>query len=132
MKRYLLAVFAAGTWMILSEAVRNELVIKQVWVEGFEGVGLTYPSEPLNVMVWGVWILIFVSLLPLIVTKFNTLTGTVIAWSLGFVLLWSAMWNLGVLPPGLLYWAVPWSFAEVYVAAWICRRIFRNSGQPQP
>ena len=52
--------------------------------------------------------------------KFNALKSTIICRVTGFGLLWIAMWNIGILSKGLLYWTVPWSFVEVYVAALIC------------
>jgi hypothetical protein len=123
MNRYLLAVFAAGVWMNLSEFIRNELLLKNTWVDGFKDIGLSFPSDPLNGAVWALWAFIFVAVLTLISTKFDVIVSTIISWSLGFVLLWVAVWNMGILPSGLLYWAVPWSFVEVYVAALIISRI---------
>ena len=123
MNRYLLAVFAAGVWMNLSEFIRNELLLKDTWIDGFRDIGLSFPSEPLNGAVWALWAFIFVAILTLVSTKFDVISSTIISWSLGFVLLWVAVWNMGVLPSGLLYWAVPWSFVEVYVAAFIISRI---------
>ena len=123
MYRYLLAVFAAGVWMNLSEFIRNELLLKNTWVNGFKDIGLSFPSEPLNGAVWVLWAFVFVAFLTLVSTKFDVISSTIISWSLGFVLLWVAVWNMGILPSGLLYWAVPWSFVEVYVAALIISRI---------
>ena len=123
MYRYLLAVFAAGVWMNLSEFIRNELLLKNTWVNGFKDIGLSFPSEPLNGAVWALWAFVFVAFLTLVSTKFDVISSTIISWSLGFVLLWVAVWNMGILPSGLLYWAVPWSFVEVYVAALIISRI---------
>ena len=128
MKRFWLAVIAAGMWMNVSEFIRNELLIKQVWVKGFEEIGLSFPSAPVNGLVWALWAFIFCAVLAGLTTRFGVLKSTVISWVVGFVLLWIAMWNMGVLPSGLLYWAVPWSFVEVYVAALICNRIVENKG----
>ena len=44
MRRYWLAVVASGVWMNLSELIRNEFVIKHVWVKGFEEMELSFPS----------------------------------------------------------------------------------------
>lgn len=123
MKNYLLAILGAGIWMNISEFVRNELLIKHVWINGFKEIGLAFPSAPINGGVWGLWALIFVAALAFLTTKLNILQSTIISWVIGFVLLWIAMWNMGILPSGLLYWAAPWSFVEVYVAAFICSRI---------
>ena len=126
MKRYFLAVAASGVWMNASEFIRNELVIKHVWVGGFEEIGLSFPSAPVNGLVWVVWAFIFCAVLAALNMRFNVLKSAIICWVTGFGLLWIAMWNIGILPKGLLYWAVPWSFVEVYVAAFICSRIVAN------
>lgn len=126
MKRFFLAILVAGIWMNVSEFIRNELLIKHIWVNGFSRIGLPFPSEPVNGVIWGLWAFIFVAVLAWLTTKFDVLKSTIISWVLGFVLLWIAMWNMGILPAGLLYWAVPWSFGEVYVAAFICRRFTVN------
>ena len=123
MRRFWLAVVASGAWISLSEYIRNEFVIKHVWVKGFEEIGLSFPSAPINGVVWVIWTFIFCVVLTVLNMKFNALKSTVICWVTGFGLLWIAMWNIGILPKGLLYWAVPWSFVEVYVAAFICNRI---------
>lgn len=38
MRRFWLAVVASGAWMTLSEFIRNEFVIKHVWVKAFEKI----------------------------------------------------------------------------------------------
>jgi len=126
-KQFVLAVVAAGVWMNVSEFVRNELLLKHYWVDGFGEIGLTFPSAPVNGAVWGLWAFLFVAFLTWLITKFDVLRSTIISWVLGFVLLWIAMWNMGILPKGLLYWAVPWSFIEVYVAAFISRHILHKN-----
>lgn len=112
--------------MNISEFVRNEIFIKKIWVSGFNEIGLSFPSSPINGAVWGVWAFIFVAVLAWSTKSLDTLKSTIICWVCGFLLLWIAMWNMGVLPNGLLYWAVPWSFVEVYIAALICNRIMRK------
>ena len=123
MKRFWIAVVASGMWMNLSEFIRNEFVIKHVWIKGLEEIGLSFPSAPVNGLVWVIWTFIFCAVLTTLNMRFNALRSTIICWVTGFGLLWIAMWNIGILPKGILYWAVPWSFVEVYVAAFICNRI---------
>jgi len=126
MKRLILAVVAAGVWMNISEFIRNELLIKNIWVDGFKMLGLVFPSEPINGSIWGLWAFIFATMLVWLTTKFSVLQSTIITWLLGFALLWLGMWNMGILPSGLLFWAVPWSFIEVFVAAYIGNWILRK------
>lgn len=127
MKKYLLAIFVAGVWINISEFVRNEWVIKHLWVEGFNEIGLSFPANPINGLIWGLWSFIFAIVLTWLISNFDVLRGTVIAWVMSFVLAWIAMWNMGILPSGLLYWAVPWSFAEVYIAAVLCRYFLKTN-----
>ena len=126
MKKYLLAVLASGIWINVSEFIRNELVIKNLWVEGFHDMGLIFPSDPINGAAWGLWAFIFATILMKLCTKFNALHSALIAWTLGFVLFWLATMNMGVLPSAILYWAIPWSFIEVYIAALICTKLLRD------
>jgi hypothetical protein len=59
-----------------------------------------------------------------------TLFGTIVlCWTLGFLLMWIVIGNLNVLPVGLLPIAVPWSLAEVILAAVLAQRIMKN---PEP
>ena len=125
-KQLVLAVVGAGIWMNLNEFIRNELLLKQKWIDGFKEIGLIFPAEPINGALWGLWAMVFVAFLLWLITKFNVFTSAIIAWGLGFVLLWLALWNMGVLPNGILYWAVPWSFIEVYVAGLICARLINK------
>ena len=125
-KQLVLAVVGAGIWMNLNEFIRNEILLKQNWIDGFKEIGLIFPSEPINGAIWGLWTMIFVVLLVWLITKFNVFTSAIITWGLGFLLLWLAMWNMGVLPGGILYWAVPWSFIEVYVAGLICAKLIHK------
>ena len=119
MKRFIFAIITAGVFMNLSEFIRNELLIKNIWTDGFKGLGLVFPNEPINGAIWGLWTFIFVTILVWLTTKVSIFQSTIIAWFLGFVLLWLGMWNMGILPEGLLVWAIPWSFIEVFVAAYL-------------
>jgi hypothetical protein len=39
------------------------------------------------------------------------------------MMMWVVIGNLGVLPEGLLYVAIPLSFLETFVAAWIVKKM---------
>ena len=96
----------------------------------FMEIGLIFPSAPINGAVWGLWAFIFASILMKLCTRFSTFHSALIAWTTGFVLLWLAMMNMGVLPSGIIYWAAPWSFIEVYIAAIICSKILNIKAAP--
>lgn len=84
---------------------------------------MTFPSEPINGAVWGLWSLLFAGAIFFLSHRLSLLETTLLAWFTGFVLMWVATWNLGVLPLGLLIFAIPLSLLEAYVAAWLIKKI---------
>jgi ABC-type microcin C transport system permease subunit YejE len=44
----ILPILLAFVWISLSEFARNEFLLKSYWVEHYESMGLTFPSEPVN------------------------------------------------------------------------------------
>lgn len=122
----LLPILAAGVWISLSEFARNELLFKSYWVDHYRTLGLAFPSAPINGAIWGLWSLLFAVAIHILSRKFTLIETTFLAWFMGFVLMWVVVWNLGVLPPGLLVFAVPLSLLEAFLAAWLIRKQ-RNS-----
>jgi hypothetical protein len=119
----ILPVLLATIWVSISEFVRNQLIFKSLWVEHYQKMGLTFPAEPINGAMWGVWSLLFAITVFILSKKFNLWQTTLLAWFIGFVLMWVVIGNLGVLPYGLLVFAVPLSMLEAFVAAWIVKKV---------
>jgi len=55
--------------------------------------------------------------------RFGLLATFLLGWLFAFPLMWIVVWNLAVLPAGLLYFAVPLSLFEALIAALICARM---------
>ena len=123
MKKIILATLSAGLWMNASEFIRNELLLKNKWISGFESLGLTFPGAPINGLVWAIWAFTMCGVIAMLLNQLSVLKTTFVTWILGFVLMWVAMLNLGVFPSGLLSIAIPWSFIEVYGAAFIAKKV---------
>lgn len=119
----ILPILLAGIWISVSEFVRNEFLIKSYWTRHYEGLGLTFPSEPVNGAVWGIWSLLFAVAIFILSKRFNLLETAFLAWFMGFVLMWLVIGNLNVLPYGILPFAIPLSLLEAFVAAWIVDRL---------
>jgi len=126
--RNVVAVIAATIWISISEFVRNELLFKSYWIEHYQKLGLVFPSEPVNGAMWGVWSLLFAIVIFIISRKFSLFPTTLLAWFVGFVLMWVVIGNLGVLPYGLLWVAVPLSLLEAFLAAFIIQKLSGRSG----
>jgi hypothetical protein len=84
---------------------------------------MNFPSDPLNGMVWMVWGFLFAGAIYIVSRKFDLMQTTLLSWLMAFVLMWVVIWNLGVLPLGLLAYAIPLSLLETFVAAYLCKRI---------
>lgn len=121
-RKTILPILSATLLISVSEFLRNELLFKSYWTEHYENLGLVFPSEPLNGAVWGLWSLLFATAIFIIAKKFSLIQTTLLSWFVAFVLMWVVIWNMNVLPQGLLYFAAPLSLFETFLAAWIIKK----------
>lgn len=122
-RKTVLPILAATIWISISEFVRNEMLVKSYWVEHYKSMGLIFPSEPINGAIWGLWSLLFATAIFIISKRFSLAQTTLLSWFVGFVLMWVVIGNLGVLPIGILYFAVPLSLLEAFIAASIIKKL---------
>jgi hypothetical protein len=122
-KKTFLPILPATIWIGLSEFVRNQVLLKSYWTGHYQGLGLVFPAQPVNGAIWGLWSLLFAIAIFIIGKKFPLIQTTLLSWFAGFVLMWVVIGNLGVLPHGLLYPAIPLSLLEAFVAAFIIRKL---------
>jgi hypothetical protein len=99
------------------------VLFKKYWIAHYQSLGMTFPSEPLNGMIWIVWGFLFSIAIYLISRKFNLIQTTLICWFMGFVLMWITIGNLNVLPSAILIYAVPLSLLETFIGFYICVKI---------
>jgi len=121
-KKTILPIFLATIWISLSEFIRNEFLLKSYWIDHYQKLGLVFPAEPIHGAVWGLWSLLFAIAIYIISKKFSLIQTTLLAWWVGFVLMWLVIGNLGVLPYGLLIFAIPLSLLESFFAAYIIKK----------
>lgn len=119
MKKTVLSILLAMFWISISEFVRNQFILQSYWVAHYQGLGITFPSEPINGGIWGVWSLAYAVCVFIISKKFNLFQTTVFSWFIGFVMMWLVIGNLGVLPFGILPIAIPLSIVESFIASYI-------------
>ena len=118
-KKAILPILLATVWISISEFLRNEFLVKSYWTAHYESLGLVFPSEPVNGAIWGVWSLLFAIAIFILSRKFSLLQTTFLSWFAGFVLMWVVIGNMGVLPMGILFIAVPLSLLEAFIASYI-------------
>lgn len=123
MKKTVLPILLATIWISISEFVRNEFIVKSYWTGHYGNLGLVFPSEPINGAVWGIWSLCFAIAIFIIAKKFSLIQTSILSWFVGFVLMWIVVWNMGVLPSGILFFAVPLSLLEAFIASLIIKKL---------
>ena len=123
--RNIIAVLLTGVWVNASEFFRNEILLKNYWSDHYRSLGLTFPSEPLNGIVWILWGFLFATAMYGISRKFDLVQTTLISWFMAFVLMWIVAWNLLILPPAILVYAVPLSLLDSFIGSLICMKISR-------
>lgn len=122
----IISVFLIAIWISFSEFLRNEILFKSFWINHYRSLGLSFPDSPQNGLIWGVWALCFASCLVVLDTKFSVIQSILLNWTLGFMLMWIVIGNLGVLPMGLLLYAIPLSLLEVTVSVFIHRKVAKS------
>lgn len=122
-KKTILPVLLATIWISVSEFARNEVFFKSYWINHYNNLGITFPSEPINGALWGLWSLLFATAIYIIAKKFTLLNTTLLSWFVGFVLMWIVVGNLNVLPYAILLFAIPLSLLEAFIAAFIIKKL---------
>jgi hypothetical protein len=123
LKKTVLPIFLAAVWIAASEFARGQFLLKPYWVDHYAKLGLVFPMKPVNGAVWGVWSFLFAVAVYVISRKFSLVQTFLLSWFVAFVLMWVVIGNLGVLPYGLLVFAVPLSLLEAFVAACIVKKL---------
>jgi hypothetical protein len=126
-KRTILPIFFASLWISISEFARNELLSKSIWVKHYQSLGLSFPSNPINGLIWGFWSILFAIGIYFISRQFALVQTACISWFVGFVLMWVSLYNLSVFPLPTLYFAIPLSFLETFLASLIIIKLSKPS-----
>jgi hypothetical protein len=125
MKKAFLPILLAGIWITISEFVRNELLFKGYWVSHYISIGLNFQTLPINGILWMVWSFLLSYLIFKLIQKFSFWETIIISWITSFVMMWITIYNLQVLPLGLLYFAIPLSLLEVFIAGIIIKKFIK-------
>ncbi len=123
LKKTILPILLSAIWISISEFLRNEVFVKSYWTGHYQKLGIVFPAEPVNGAIWGFWSLLFAIAIFIISKKFTLIQTTLLSWFTAFVMMWVVIANMGVLPYGLLYIAVPLSLIEAFVASFIIKKL---------
>ena len=126
-KKIILPILITGIWINISETVRWMFLVESYWLEKYQVLNLTFPNETINMIAWMLWGFFNATVIFILSKKYNLLQTTVLSWFVAFVMMWVIVWNIGVLPTGMLWFNVPLSLLETFIGAYICIRFFKFS-----
>ena len=125
LKQIILPILVTGIWINISETVRWIFLIEPFWIEKYQGLGIPFPNETVNTMVWMVWGFFFATTIFLLSKKYSLVQTAVFSWVAAFVMMWMVVWNGVVLPTRILWINIPLSLLEAFVGAYICIKLFK-------
>lgn len=115
----MLAILLAGVWISLSEFFRNNFLIHDLWIAHYQKLGIRFQSQKINNRIWVVWGIMLAVAVFFISRKFTLLQTTFLTLFIAFIMMWTVVGNLTVLPYGILVYAAPLSLLEVFIATLI-------------
>ena len=125
-KKTIIPILLTGIWINLFETLRWEFLVKSYWLKHYEQLEIIFPSGMINNSVWMVWGFMLATTIFLISKKFTLIQTTLLAWFAVFVMLWAVLWNIGMLPHGMLWIVAPLSLFEAFTGALICKKLASN------
>lgn len=126
-KTIILPILITGIWINISETVRWMFLIESYWLEKYQILNLTFPNETTNMIAWMIWGFFHATVIFILSKRYNLLQTTGLSWFVAFVMMWVIVWNIGVLPTGMLWINIPLSLLETFIGAYICIKFFKSS-----
>ena len=120
-------VLLVAIWINFSGTARWMLFAKSRFDALYKGRGLDFPNALANNILWILWGVLAAVLVVSLSKRFSMLHTFFLSWLAAFAMHWIVLWNAAALPLGLLWIAVPWSLAEVFIAALIANRLQSRS-----
>jgi len=121
-KQVVIPILITGIWINISETIRWIFLIEPYWVEQYEKLNITFPNEKINMIVWMIWGFLFAITIFILSKKYSLFQTTIFSWFVAFVMMWVIVWNIGILPTGMLWFNVPLSLLETFIGTYICKR----------
>jgi ABC-type Fe3+-siderophore transport system permease subunit len=122
-KKSILAILLTGIWLNISGTIRWIYLIEPHWIEKYNKLKIVFPAELINNITWMIWGFMFAVLIFILSRKFNLIQTALLSWTAAYVMMWVIVWNVGVLPTGMLWINIPLSFLDAFAGALICKKL---------
>jgi len=121
-KKTILPILLTGIWINVAITIGWMLILKSYWIEKFQSLNLVFPTGLINNITWMIWGFMLATIIFILLKKFSVLYTTLLAWFVAFVMMWVIVWNIGVLPTGMLAFNIPNTLLIIFIGAWICKK----------
>ena len=122
-KKTIAPILLTGIWINIFETLRWEFLVKSYWLEHYEKLDMIFPTEMTNNFIWMTWGFMFAITIFLLSRKFTLIQTTIFSWFVAFVMLWTVIWNIGMLPVAMLWILAPLTLFEAFIGARICKKL---------
>ena len=122
-KKTILPILLTGIWVNVSITIGWMLILESYWIEKYQSMNLVFPTELTNNIVWMIWGFMLATIIFILSKKFSPLQTTFISWFVAFAMMWVIVWNIGVLPTGMLLVNIPNTLFVTYISTLICKRL---------
>ena len=122
-KKTMLPIILTGIWINVAITVGWMLILESYWIKKYQSMNLVFPTGLTNNIVWMIWGFMLATIIFILLKKFSPLKTTFISWFTAFAMMWVIVWNVGVLPTGMLLFNVPFTLIVTYIGALICKKI---------
>jgi len=99
------------------------LILEGYWIEKYQSMNLVFPTGLINNITWMIWGFLLATTIFILSKKFNLLQTTFLAWFVAFIMMWVIVWNVGVLPTGMLLFNIPNSLFVTFIGTLICKKL---------
>ncbi len=123
LKKTILPILLTGIWINISITIGWILILKSYWIEKYQSLNLVFPIGITNNIVWMIWGFMLATIVFILSKKFTVLQTTFLAWFVAFIMLWVIIWNVGILPTGMLLFNIPNSLFVTFISALICKKL---------
>jgi len=122
-KKTILPIMLIGLWINISITVGWVLILEGYWIEKFQSMNLVFPTGLINNITWMIWGFMLATIIFIFSKKFSLWQTTFLAWFVAFIMMWVIVWNVEVLPTGMLLFNIPNSLFITYIGTLICKRV---------
>ncbi|SOB91110.1 hypothetical protein SAMN05877809_101295 [Rhodobacter sp. JA431] len=117
LKSSLTPIVAGWVWISACEFGINSYWLQSEWEDYFGALGVDYPGEPMQLLVWAGWALLYALCLRMLLVRFGGLFAGLISWFMVFGLMFVALGNINLMTQDFLTLIVPATLAEAVSAA---------------